>query len=137
MQYDQPGPGIDYDEFVRRVRRGAGLQDDAAADDLTRATLLTLGERLTGGEADALGAQLPTELANHLRDRGGSPSAAPGFGAEEFVRRVRERQLAPASLEEARGQVRAVLVTLREAVAPTAYQSFVSQLPGDFETLLP
>jgi uncharacterized protein (DUF2267 family) len=51
---------VQYDEFITSVReRGVPPEE---AETLTHATLRVLAERLTGGEADDLRAQLPGEL---------------------------------------------------------------------------
>src|SRR5260370_9089589 len=57
---------LKYDEFIGQVRHRAGLGSHAEAERATRATLETLAERLAGGEAHDLAAQLPPELARYL-----------------------------------------------------------------------
>ncbi len=49
-----------YDEFISQVQRRANLASREEAERATRATLETLGERLAGGEAKDLAAQLPS-----------------------------------------------------------------------------
>ena len=55
-----------YDEFIGQVQHRAGLGSHTEAECATRATLETLAERLAGGEAHDLAAQLPPELARSL-----------------------------------------------------------------------
>jgi uncharacterized protein (DUF2267 family) len=50
-----------YDEFIEAVEQRAHVERDVA-EQATRATLETLSERLTGGEADDVAAQLPKPL---------------------------------------------------------------------------
>src|SRR5258708_19798870 len=80
---------LKYDEFIGQVRHRAGLGSHAEAERATRDTLETLAERLAGGEAHDLAAQLPPELAGYLEQ----PDA--GIGAnltlDEFFELVRER----------------------------------------------
>ena len=79
-----------YDEFIGQVQHRAGLGSHAEAERATRATLETLAERLAGGEAHDLAAQLPPELARSLE----APDA--GIGAKltlnEFFELVSERE---------------------------------------------
>ena len=56
-----------YDEFLGQVRHRARLGSRGEAERATRATLETLAERLVGGEARDLAAQLPPELAHFLQ----------------------------------------------------------------------
>ena len=49
---------MEFEEFIAQVAQKAGLSEEDAAT-LTRATLATLAERITGGEAQDLAAQLP------------------------------------------------------------------------------
>ncbi|MEV4631534.1 DUF2267 domain-containing protein [Micromonospora sp. NPDC049523] len=121
---------MNYDTFVDMVAQRAGVDSDTAID-LSRGTLQTLADRLTGGEAIDLAAQLPQPLQALLR----SPrDAAERFGAQEFVRRAAER----ASVDEAaaRTGVRAVLTTVREAVTGGEFDDVMAQLPREFRDLV-
>lgn len=77
-----------YDEFIGRVQNRARLASSGDAVRAIRATLEVLGERLFGGEAQDLAAQLPPEVAQYLTADGGSES----FGLQQFFRRVSERE---------------------------------------------
>jgi uncharacterized protein (DUF2267 family) len=119
-----------FDQFVDLVAQRANVPRDRA-QALTDATLRTLAERITGGEARDLAAQLPEELKPSLS---GAAETAEAFSRKEFVRRVAER----ASLDEdaARDGARAVMVTLREAVTTGEWDDITSQLPEDFNELV-
>jgi uncharacterized protein (DUF2267 family) len=123
---------MNYLTFVDRVARRTGSSQERAAE-LTRATLATLTDRLTGGEVLDLAAQLPKPLQGLLKPdpRG---EAADRFGAAEFVSRVSER----AGVDEttARNAVRAVFCTLREAINSGEFRDVVSQLPRDFRDMV-
>ncbi|MFF5173412.1 DUF2267 domain-containing protein [Micromonospora sp. NPDC000089] len=123
---------MDYDTFLDQVARRARTGPNRAVE-LTRATLETLGERLTGGEVLDLAVQLPAPLRLVLKP---SPSteAAERFGAAEFVARVGQR----AGLDEAsaREGVRAVFVTLREALRGGEFDDVVIQLPRDYRDVV-
>jgi uncharacterized protein (DUF2267 family) len=117
-------------EFYRSVAQRAGLSREEAAD-LTRATLETLADRVSGGEARDLAAELPEPLAQPLRL---GDEAAKRFDLEEFVRRVSERTGLTAA--ETTSGIRAVLVTLREVAGSDEFTQVMAQLSKDFRTLI-
>lgn len=120
-----------YDEFIARVAERAGTSPERAAD-LTRATLLTLNERISGGEARDLASQLPQDLKKWLVPTSGGAEA---FDVEDFKRRVRER--AKLSDDEAERGIRAVFAVLGEAVTSGEFDDVLSQLPSEFRELVP
>jgi len=115
-------------EFVSLVGGRAGLRH-ADAQRATDAALVTLSERITPRESQVLAAQLPRDLrASVLSPRGGTER----FGADEFVRRVGERE--GVGNDEAAAHARAVLAALDEAVAGDL--DYVrAQLSSDFAPL--
>ncbi|MFC0861880.1 DUF2267 domain-containing protein [Sphaerimonospora cavernae] len=117
---------MEYKEFVRLVEERSGLSREEAAD-LSRATVETLGDRLSAGEARHLAAELPASLREslHISER------IERFGLRDLVRRVSRRT--GLTVAETRGGVSAVLVTLREAVAGEAFDHAMAQLPSEFE----
>ncbi|MEU1606600.1 DUF2267 domain-containing protein [Micromonospora matsumotoense] len=123
---------MNYDTFVDQVARRVRTDPERAVV-LVHATLATLAERLTGGEVLDLATQLPAPLRLALRP---SPSteAADRFGAAEFVARVAQR----ADLDEpaARDVVRAVFVTVREAVSGGEFDDLVTRFPRDYRDLV-
>ncbi|MEV4202839.1 DUF2267 domain-containing protein [Micromonospora globbae] len=123
---------MDYDTFIDQVAQRTRAPEERAAA-LTAATLETLSERLTGGEVLDLAAQLPKPLQVVLKP---SPrtEAAERFGAAEFAARVALR----AGVDEntARGGVRAVLTTLREAITRGEFDDVMSQLPRDYREMV-
>jgi RND superfamily putative drug exporter len=98
-------------EFLDLVGGRAGLPR-SAAQRATDAALVTLSERITQRETHVLAAQLPRDLRPFVRS---PPGATERFGADEFVRRVGERE--GVDEHEAAAHARAVLRTLGEAVA--------------------
>ncbi|MBM0240103.1 DUF2267 domain-containing protein [Micromonospora sp. ATA32] len=128
-----------FPHFVGAVSRRAGIPPEQAAV-IARAVLETMAERVTGGEADDLGAHLPDELSGYLVDPPARPDSgataggpAPGgaaFGPEEFLRRVGERAgVDPVTAGAGTG---AVFATLREAVTVGEFRDLVAQLPTSF-----
>ncbi len=120
-----------YDELIGQVRHRAGLGSHAEAERATRATLETLAERLAGGEAHDLAAQLPAELALYLQP----PDA--GIGAkltlDEFFALVSERE--GVDLPDATFHARVVIGILTEAVSVGEIQDVRVQLPAAFAQL--
>ncbi|MGY0008009.1 DUF2267 domain-containing protein [Micromonospora sp. I033] len=123
---------MNYGTFVDRVARRTGTSEERATE-LTRATLETLAERLTGGEVLDLAAQLPKPLQRLLNPHPRT-EAADRFGAAEFVARVAQR----AAVDEnaARDGIRAVFCTLREAITGGEFQDVAVQLPRDFRDMV-
>ena len=119
-----------YDAFIGSVARRAGMPQEQAVA-LTHACLQTLAERITGGEAWDLAAELPKELRERMRT---SRGPAESFDLDEFHRRVAERSgMAAAAVQQA---APAVLAALREAVSAGEFQDVVAQLPRDFSRLV-
>jgi uncharacterized protein (DUF2267 family) len=117
---------VDHDEFVQAVaRRTGGTRDEARA--LSLATLVTLSERISGGEVRDLAAQLPDQLRDWLLP---TSENAESFGLAEFLRRVGVH--AGVDADRAAQGTRAVLATLREAVASKDFADTLTQLPKEF-----
>jgi uncharacterized protein (DUF2267 family) len=122
MSYEQ-------EQFLTTVAQHAQLSRPAA-ERATEATLTTLAERLSGGEARDLAARLPREIAPRLRADG----RAEGFGADEFVRRVADREgTDPAT---AARHARAVFAALERAVGPREVADMISELGRNFAPLI-
>ncbi|MET7902267.1 DUF2267 domain-containing protein [Streptomyces sp. NPDC005355] len=121
---------MDYATFVDTVTQRSGLPREKA-EAVIHATLGTLAERITRGEADDLASELPKQLKESLV----SPTPeAEAFGLEEFVNRVSTR--AEVSPESAREGAAAVLSTVRDAVSGGEFRHVMSQLPNEFEELV-
>jgi uncharacterized protein (DUF2267 family) len=122
---------MDYDRFIDLVAERAGVSREQA-ERLSLATLRTLGERISGGEARDLAAQLPTRLGSPLMP---AEEEAEGFDLDEFIRRVAER--AGMDRHTANIGMAAVMTTLREAVSSGEFDDVMSQLPLEFRELSP
>lgn len=57
---------MQYQEFVNRVNEQIRTESPGDAELAIQATLATLGERISGDEAENLAAQLPAELQTQL-----------------------------------------------------------------------
>lgn len=117
-----------YDEFIQRVRDRAGGSPDEARL-LTRTVLHTLSERIGRKESSDMASQLPKELKDAFMP---GPVPQP-FDAAEFVRRVAERT--GLSEEDALPRIRAVFLTLREAVSPGELEDWQMMLTPDYVDL--
>jgi len=119
-----------YESFLASVAQRASIATDQA-DTATIATLQTLAERLTAGEALDLAAQLPKPMQAALRP---PTEAAHRFGADEFVGRVADR--CGTNAAQAKRAVRAVFATLREAISSGEFDDIMGQLPKDFADIV-
>jgi uncharacterized protein (DUF2267 family) len=119
----------EHDQFLTIVQQKAGISRERA-EAATQATLETLAERLSAGEARDVAAQLPPELAPYLPPRGD----AEGFDVEEFLRRVAERE--GGDVPTAEEHARAVFAALRRAVDPDEIEDLAAELPKDFAPLV-
>ena len=121
---------MDYATFTRTAAQRAGVPEETA-ERLEHATLRTLADRISGGEAQDLAAQLPGPLQDDLRP---PREDAEAFGVDEFVRRVAERGHVDPGV--ARTGAAAVLITVREAVTPGEFDDVLSQLPQEYRELV-
>ncbi|MBX6377831.1 MAG: DUF2267 domain-containing protein [Clostridia bacterium] len=120
---------MQYEEFIGQVQYRARLHSQLAAERAARATLQTLAERLAGGAAGNLAAQLPQPIARWLD----VPPAGDGFSLDEFFRMVSERE--EVELPEAVHHARAVMDVLQDAVTPGVIENIRAQLPDEYDPL--
>jgi uncharacterized protein (DUF2267 family) len=121
---------MDYEGFISTVREGAHI-DDAEAERAACATLQTLAERLSTGEADDIAERLPAELRACLAPEDGG---AQTFHVDEFLTRIAQR--AGVDVPGAERDARAVFIALWRAVGPDEFADMRSELPKDFDPLL-
>jgi uncharacterized protein (DUF2267 family) len=120
--------------FLQRVADRSGVELEQARR-ITDAVLETLAERIAAGEVDDLIGRLPKELHEPLRrGRGRGGGKAIKMSLEEFEDRVAERE--GVGLVQAEEHVRAVLVTLREAIGEEEFADVRVQLPREFDAVL-
>jgi uncharacterized protein (DUF2267 family) len=121
---------MNHDEFIGQVQHRARVDSRGAAERATRATLETLGERLTGGAAQNLAAQLPHEIGEHLRRSG--PAALP-VDLQGFFERVAARE--DTELPAAVFHARCVIEVVGEATTGGGVEKIKDQLPDEYERL--
>jgi uncharacterized protein (DUF2267 family) len=118
-----------YAEFIETVERVASILHDDA-ERAARATLETLGERLSYGEANDLAEELPRELRPWIHNT----SEAQAFSVAEFLDRVARREgIAPSAAET---HARAVFAALGKAVSDDELHDMASELPRDYGDLI-
>ncbi len=118
---------MDYGELLGRIEDQAGL-DTEGAEQALAATLTTLAERISEEEAKDLASQLPGEVKPQLK---GSVSGGEVFSANEFIKRVADRE-GGVTTEEARSHAEAVLASIREAISGGEFEDILLQLPDDY-----
>jgi uncharacterized protein (DUF2267 family) len=117
------------DTFIATVEDYAGV-DREEAERAIRATLETLGERLTEGEVRDIAAYLPDALRPFLRGGGN----AGRLDLRDFLGRVSERAGVP--MPTAARYARAVFTALGRALPRREQRDLAAQLPDDFAVLL-
>ncbi|MDQ1624062.1 MAG: hypothetical protein QOH19_2480 [Actinomycetota bacterium] len=122
---------MDFEQFVNLVANRADVAGWDRAQALINGTLRTLAERISGGEARDLAAQLPEEFKPSLSD---AQETAETFTVDEFVRRVAER--AGAGDDTALKGARAVMATVRDAVTSGEWDDIIAQLPKHYSELI-
>jgi len=124
---------VKHDEFIGQVQQRARLDSRGAAEQATRATLETLGERLSKGAAENLAAQLPHEIGEHLR------RTASGTGdqidLEDFFARVTRREGTGVDEPQAVFHARCVLEVVDEATTGDLLGKLQEQLPAEYDRL--
>ncbi|WBB70575.1 DUF2267 domain-containing protein [Micromonospora sp. WMMD812] len=117
-------------KFFDKVAARAGVPDDTA-QALTEATLRTLAERISGGQAADLSAHVAHELRPLLARA--APEEPESFAYDEFVRRVAERAgVGPSLAERGAG---AVLQTLHRVVGHKEFEQAMAQVPTEIQAL--
>lgn len=127
----EPGERFTDESFAGAVADAAGDLDAEAARDTATATLRTLGERLSAGEASDLATYLPPSFADPLV--AAAPQEPPSFPVEEFVSRIADRT--ETDEETAASRAGAVLGVVARAAGETEVRDVLSQLPDEYLTL--
>ncbi len=119
-----------FERFLSTVELLSG-EPPEKAQELARATLYTLGERLGDQQARELSADLPEQLRAWLMISEGRPAP---FDVDEFVSRVAKR--AGTDEETAEREARAVLTALARVVRDQEFARLSEQLPAAYSRLL-
>lgn len=103
---------MNLERWVEQTTARTGLDSPADAERVLRATLGVLGQRLVVEEADAIGRELPSELADALR----RSKYERDFEPDELFDRVARREATPPGF--AREHAAVVFQLLAEALSP-------------------
>lgn len=107
--------------------------DRTEAERAAIATLTTLGEHVSKGEAQDVAHALPPELGDAATSR--SAASPESFDVDEFVRRVVSREGGDVDEAEAVRHVRATFATLADRGARDELREAREQLPNEFASL--
>jgi putative intracellular protease/amidase/uncharacterized protein (DUF2267 family) len=122
-------PPSDHEAFTKDVAALAGVAGDVA-ERATEATLRTLGERISDGEGRDLARHLPDSLAQLIVQ----PGEAQSFPADEFLRRVAERE--GTDPESAERHAAAVVAALARREGHKELHDMLNQLPRELRERL-
>jgi uncharacterized protein (DUF2267 family) len=118
------------ESFLELIERAGGMTEQEARE-AAGATLRTLAERITPGEAMDVAVFLPAEFREVLTS---GPRTPEPFGPDEFVRRVAKRESTDGGT--ATRHVRAVFAALGKVASRDALSNLREQLSKDFDPLL-
>jgi uncharacterized protein (DUF2267 family) len=119
-----------YERFITTIEQRASISW-IDAERAARATLQTLAERISGGQARELAEEEPQHLRRWLLADG---EDAAEFGVGEFIRRVAEREgVGPETAEQ---HARGVLIALARLVRGDEITRLAAQLPSEYKRIL-
>ncbi len=121
---------MNFDEFTGEVQHRLELADTGRAVRATRATLMTLGERVPEGNAEDLAASLPLEVKWYMT--GAVHEHGQRFDWKEFVDRVADR--ANADPADAAYQARVIIDMIHEEVPESDFRQLRDMLPESDES---
>jgi uncharacterized protein (DUF2267 family) len=119
-----------YDEFVQAIRAETHIESREEAEETAFVVLDALAERISGGEADDLYAQLPDPLKSRLQARVRRDEPARSMSAHEYVALVASRL--GVSEEDAERRIRGVFDVVRRAVTQGEFDDVLSQLDSSY-----
>ncbi|NUS73781.1 MAG: DUF2267 domain-containing protein [Corynebacteriales bacterium] len=121
------------EEFIHQVQARGALPDTGHAERAVRATLETLGERIDGGLAVKLAAQLPHEIGENLR-RVAPEHSGQHFDRRTFIHRVSEKSGQPEP--KAAHLIRVTMEMVDQATTGALSKRVSSSLSDDMQDLL-
>lgn len=116
---------MNFDEFTGEVQHRLELPGTGEAVRATRATLMTLGQRIPEGNAEDLAASLPMEIKWYLT--GAVHEHGQRFNWKEFVSRVSEVE--GVDRPEAAYHAQVIMDLVSTLVPPSDLQQLRDQLP--------
>ena len=122
---------LSHEDFISLVQTRADLSFESANEG-TRAVLSTLAERISGGEAMDIAAELPPELGAYLEKQQGAP--AESFDEADFYARVSERM--GTDPRRARRVTEEVISVMENAISRGEISDAKSELPSRLKELI-
>jgi len=116
-------------DFLGQVQARAHLSDTDQSLAATRATLVTLAQRIDPGERSDLAAQLPGEIGRMVGEVEGQAT----YGLHEFYQRVSQEE--GAGLPAATHHARMVMTVVEDAVSAGEIADVREQLPAEYAEL--
>lgn len=127
----QPGESLGGESFAEAVQSRSDLDSRREALRATEATLETLGQRLSKGEAEDVAEYLPDEAADWLVPE--TPPRARDIDFDEFVQTVANQE--NVSDDRALEHIEAVTDVLAETVGEEEFERMEAQLPETYDPL--
>ncbi len=121
---------MEYSEFIGLVQQAGGGLGTETAERATEATLRTLAERLSPGEARRLALELPAQLMPWLH----TESEALALSIDEFLDRVANRE--GTDVNTALRHARGVFFALGRALSPESVAHLAALLPQTYAPLV-
>lgn len=118
-------------EFYRLVQERLGLADQSEAEAATRSVLAALADRINRPEAKDMASQLPKELADLVKGRGGPVQK---MDLDTFIGRI-QSDLDLENRDQAFRITEAVFSVLKDAISQGEWEDVVSQLPRELQTM--
>jgi uncharacterized protein (DUF2267 family) len=119
-----------YERFITTIEQRAGISW-IDAERAARATLQTLGERISAGQARQLAEEEPLQIRRWLLEDGAD---AQDFDVEEFLRRVADRM--GVDTEAAEHHAKAVFIALARLVRRDEIAHLAARLPIEYKRRL-
>ena len=116
---------MNFNEFIGQVQHRLELPDTGRAVRATRATLMTLGQRIPEGNAEDIAANLPLEIKWYMT--GAVHEHGQRFDWQEFVERVSD--ITGADPPDAAYQARVIVDLVHEEVPTSDFHQLRDMLP--------
>lgn len=128
--YSNSVPLLQLDEFLDTIQERNDIDSADITRDATEATLTTLGEALTGGQAVDIATYLPAEFEDLLTES--DLGTAVSYSPDKFIAEVAQRE----GIEntDAEMSVQAVLSVVAEAASDREREN-TKKLPDEFGPL--
>lgn len=122
-------------DLLDTIGQKAGIEDRTDVARAAEATLRTLGEHVSEGQAQDIAAIVPAELGDAVTSHLDDNPDPEQFSPEEFAARIAEREGPAVHAEEAMRQARATMAAIADHGGQAELQDAREQLPTEFATV--